>query len=145
MRKVALSLATVIAAASPLAAVAEDQQDRYVLEKSGEGFIRMDRQTGAMSYCTPATDGLACKPAVDAQADYRAEIGKLQEALAALDRRMVKLESSLSQRLESKLPTDEDFEKTLSYMERFLRSFMGVVKDLEKEPAPPPAADPDKT
>jgi hypothetical protein len=31
------------------------------------------------------------------------------------------------------LPSEEDFNKTMSYMERFLRGFMGIVKDMEKD------------
>ena len=143
MRMAVMSLAALFATAAPFAAVAEEA-DRYVLEKSGDGFVRMDRQTGAMSYCAPADGALACKPAMDERAAYEEEIGKLQQALAALDRRMVKLENSLAQRLESKLPTDEDFEKTLGFMERFLRSFMGVVKDLDKDDQPP-GSEPHKT
>jgi hypothetical protein len=151
MRIAALCLAALFAAAVPPAALAQDA-GRYVLEKSGDGFVRMDRETGAMSYCTPTAEGLACKPAENGQAAERqgeapsqGEIARLQEALAALDRRMVRLENSLAQRLESTLPSEEDFQKTLGYMERFLRSFMGVVKDLERQDPPPPAADPNRT
>jgi len=149
MRIAALCLAALFAAAAPSLASAQDA-GRYVLEKSGDGFVRMDRETGAMSYCTPTAGGLACKPAENEQAASQdvvrqADVERLQEALAGLDRRMVKLENSLSQRLESTLPSEEDFQKTLGYMERFLRSFMGVVKDLERQDPPPPAADPHKT
>jgi hypothetical protein len=31
------------------------------------------------------------------------------------------------------LPSEEDFNKTMSYMERFLRGFMGIVKDMDKD------------
>lgn len=144
MRMVTMSLAALVVAGGPLAASAQES-DRYALEKSGDGFVRMDRQSGEMAYCTVSGDGLACKPATEGEAVPAADIARLQEAIAALDRRMVKLENSLAQRLESSLPTDEDFEKTLGYMERFLRSFMGVVKDLEKDDLQPPAPDPQKT
>ena len=36
-------------------------------------------------------------------------------------------------RSEALLPTEEDFEKTMGYMERFFRRFMGIVKDFEKD------------
>ena len=145
MRIAAASLAVLFVAAIPSAVLAQDA-GRYVLEKSGEGFVRMDRETGAMAYCTLTAEGLACKPAKNEQAtDRQTEIERLQETLAALDRRVAALENSLSQRLESTLPSEEDFQKTLGYMERFLRSFMGVVKDLERQDPPPPASDPHKT
>ena len=31
------------------------------------------------------------------------------------------------------LPSDEDFEKGLSYMERFMRRFMGIAKEFDDE------------
>ena len=50
-----------------------------------------------------------------------------------LDQRVVKLEGSLTNKLESSLPTEEEFNKTLSYMERFMRSFMDLTKDQDKD------------
>jgi hypothetical protein len=58
---------------------------------------------------------------------------RLQTSVKALDERVAKLENSLSARLESKLPSEEDFNKTMGYMERFVRGFMGIVKDMDKE------------
>jgi parvulin-like peptidyl-prolyl isomerase len=120
-------------------------QDRYALEKSGDGFVRMDRQTGEMSYCTVEAGALACRAADGSAADRDAEIAKLQEAIAALDRRIVALENSLAARLESKLPTEEQFEQTMGYMERFLRGFMGIVRDMEKDEATGSGGAPGKT
>jgi flagellar motility protein MotE (MotC chaperone) len=124
---------------------ASAEDDRYVLEKSGEGFVRMDRQTGEMSSCTQDGQGLVCKLAADERTAYQDEIDRLHEELTALDQRVDKLENSLAARLESTLPTEEEFGKTLSYMERFLRSFMGIVKDLEDEPGNGDTLAPKKT
>ena len=124
---------------------ASAEDDRYVLEKSGDGFVRMDRQTGEMSSCTQDGAGLVCKLAADERTAYQDEIDRLHEELTALDQRVDKLENSLAARLESTLPTEEEFGKTLSYMERFLRSFMGIVKDLEDEPGTETTLAPKKT
>jgi len=62
-----------------------------------------------------------------------------------MDERVTKLENSLSARLESKLPSEEDFSKTMSYMERFLRGFMGIVKDMEKDSGDGAQLSPQKT
>ncbi|TIU26520.1 MAG: hypothetical protein E5W34_04165, partial [Mesorhizobium sp.] len=64
---------------------------------------------------------------------FQDEIDRLQGSVKALDERVAKLENSLSAQLESKLPSEEDFNKTMSYMERFFRSFMDIVKDMDKE------------
>jgi hypothetical protein len=57
--------------------------------------------------------------------------------VAALEDRVAKLENSLTARIEKTLPTEEEFNKTMSYMERFFRGFIGIVKDLEGENAKP--------
>ena len=143
MRLKAILAAPLLVVLGSAGAPAED--DRYVLEKSGDGFVRMDRQSGEMSACTQDGAGLVCKLAADERTAYQDEIDRLHEGLTALDQRVDKLENSLAARLESKLPTEEEFGKTLSYMERFLRSFMGIVKDLEDEPGPGDALAPKKT
>lgn len=120
------------------------QDDRFALEKSGDGFVRMDRQTGEMSYCAVEAGALACRPAAT-EGSRDAEIAKLQGAIAALDRRVVALENSLAARLESALPTEEQFEQTMSYMERLLRGFMGIVRDMEKNDAPGSGEPPGRT
>ena len=132
-----LAMPLLLAMAS--ASAAED--DRYVLEKSGDGFVRMDRQTGEMSNCKSEGEALVCKLAADERTAYQDEIDRLQRSLDTLDQRVVKLENSLTNKLESSLPTEEEFNKTLSYMERFMRSFMDLTKDLEQgqsKPSYPP-------
>jgi hypothetical protein len=124
-----LAMPLLLAMAS--ASAAED--DRYVLEKSGDGFVRMDRQTGEMSNCTVDGNALVCKLAADERTAYQDEIDRLQLSLDTLDQRVVKLENSLTNKLESSLPTEEEFNKTLSYMERFMKSFMDLTKDLDKD------------
>lgn len=123
----------------PLVAVPAHANDveRYTLEKSANGYVRMDTQTGAMSICEEKESQLVCRVAADERSAFQDEIDRLQDKVKGLDERVSKLENSLSQKLESSLPSEEDFNKTMSYMERFLRSFMGIVKDMEKEePAP---------
>lgn len=105
---------------------------RYRLEKSADGYVRMDTQTGAMSICEEKTGQLVCRMAADERSAFQDEVDRLQASMKALDARVAKLETSLSAKLESSLPSEEDFNTTLSYMERFFRRFMGIVKDMEK-------------
>ena len=132
------SLAACLVFASFFAVPAHaDDAGRYRLEKSADGYVRMDTRTGAMSICQEKDGQLVCRVAADERGAFQDEIDRLQARVKRLDERVAKLENSLSQKLESSLPTEEDFNKTMSYMERFLRSFMGIVKDMQKdEPAP---------
>ncbi|AZO49113.1 MAG: hypothetical protein EOS54_06930 [Mesorhizobium sp.] len=110
-----------------------EETDRYRLEKSANGYVRMDTQTGAMSICEERSGQLVCKMAADERAAFQDEVDKLQTSVKALDERVAKLENSLSARLESQLPSEEDFNKTLGYMEQFFRTFKDIVKDMDKE------------
>ncbi|AZO09818.1 MULTISPECIES: hypothetical protein [unclassified Mesorhizobium] len=110
-----------------------EETERYRLEKSANGYVRMDTQTGAMSICEERSGQLVCKMAADERAAFQDEVDRLQNSVKALDERVAKLENSLSARLESQLPSEEDFNKTMSYMERFFRSFMDIVKDMDRQ------------
>ncbi len=110
-------------------AQAQDAQ-RYRLEKSEDGYVRMNTQTGAMSLCEEKSGQLVCRMAADERSAFQDEIDRLQGSVRALDQRVSKLENSLASRLEHNLPSEEDFNRTLGYMERFLRSFMNIAKDL---------------
>ncbi|RWA58845.1 hypothetical protein [Mesorhizobium sp.] len=110
-----------------------EETDRYRLEKSANGYVRMDTQTGAMSICEEHSGQLVCKMAADERAAFQDEIDRLQNSVKALDERVAKLENTPSARLESNLPSEEDFNKTMNYMERFFRRFMDIVKDMDRE------------
>ncbi|MDQ6437608.1 hypothetical protein RB623_26445 [Mesorhizobium sp. LHD-90] len=133
MRLLPFMTASLVAATLSTGALAQDD-DRYVLEKSGDGFVRMDRRTGEMSTCTQEGASLVCKLAADERTAYQDEIDRLQRDLKGIDERVAKLENSLTSKLESTLPTEEEFQKGLGYMERFLRSFRDTVQDFDKEP-----------
>ncbi|OHV77682.1 hypothetical protein [Mesorhizobium sp. ORS 3428] len=110
-----------------------EEADHYRLEKSANGYVRMDTRTGAMSLCEERSGQLVCKMAADERAAFQDEIDRLQSSVKALDERVAKLENTPSARLESNLPSEEDFNKTMNYMERFFRRFMDIVKDMDRE------------
>jgi hypothetical protein len=121
--------------------------ENFRLERSTDGYVRMDTRTGEMSICEEKWGELVCRMAADERTAVQDEIERLQDevkaletrlaAVAALEDRVAKLENSLTARIEKTLPTEEEFNKTMSYMERFFRGFIGIVKDLEGENAKP--------
>jgi wyosine [tRNA(Phe)-imidazoG37] synthetase (radical SAM superfamily) len=117
--------------ALPLAASAQDA-DRYTLEKSGNAYVRMDRKTGEMSICEERTGQLVCRLAADERAAFQDELDRFQDRLSSLEKRVVELETASRPNTEKALPTEEEFEKSLGYMERFFRRFMDIVRDLDK-------------
>ena len=89
-----------------------------------------------MSICNERDGQLVCRVAADERTAFQDDIDRLQGTVKSLEERVTKLENSLTARLESKLPSEEEFNKTIGYMERFVRGFMGIVKDMDKETDP---------
>lgn len=137
-----------LAAAATLAmagsASAADDAGRYRLERTDGGFVRMDTLTGQMSFCTQQAGGLDCKAAADERPASAAEIDRLSRRVEALEARLAELDAAKPQ---NALPTEEEFERTMGFMERFFRRFIGIVQDFqpEQKPAPQPTTPPDRT
>ena len=118
-----------------LPAVAEDTV-RYALEKTADGYVRMDKESGEMSVCKETDGQLVCRLAADERSAYETTNAALAQRLDALEQKVAALEGASSKALNA-LPSDDEFDKTLSMMERFMRRFMGVVKELEGGEADP--------
>jgi hypothetical protein len=130
----AKSLRTILvlaAAAFPAAAAMAQDEARYQMEKTAEGYVRLDKQTGDMSICKEKSGQLVCRAAADDRNSLADEIGRIDGRLAAIEK---KLETAGTSGLSSgnELPTEEEFEKTMGYMEKFFRRFMGIVRDLNE-------------
>ena len=107
------------------------------MEKTPDGYVRLDTQTGAMSICRENGAQLVCQLAADDRLSLEDEITRLEDRLAALEKRVDAVEGKQS----FSLPTQEDMDKTVSVMQRFFQSFLGVVKEFERdmrEPGPAP-------
>ena len=108
---------------------------RYSMEKTEVGIIRLDRQTGEFALCKEQAGKVECAEAKPAQLSNDERTILLEKQVADLTARIAKLEKSGV--TNSTLPSEDEFEKGLGYMERFMRSFMGVAKTLD-EPATTP-------
>ncbi|MDE1991446.1 MAG: hypothetical protein KGI75_03045 [Rhizobiaceae bacterium] len=119
------------------AQAAEPDQTRFQLERSGDHFIRLDRQTGAMSICQEQNGNLICRMAADERAAYNDELDRLSD-------RVSKLEKAVADNNGSSLPNDADVDRALGIMQKFMRGFMGMAKELQNE-QPSDKAQPQKT
>ena len=74
---------------------ADDQRDpaRYELRDSEDGVVRLDRQTGAMSFCTSAGGKLVCRLGADEREAYQQALAALEERLKSAEDRLELLES----------------------------------------------------
>jgi hypothetical protein len=137
MRLFAILVPT-IALAGIAAVASAEEADRYRLEKTDTGYIRMDTTTGEMSICEERSGQLVCKLAADERAAFQSDIDRLQTKLDDVEGRVAKLEARPSIP-ETLLPSDEQVDKGIDIMEKFFRSFMGIVKELDKDVAKPDA------
>lgn len=135
-------LAVIALAATVPAGFAQDSDTRYTLEKTPDGYVRMDTRTGEMSLCTERTGQLVCRIAADERSAWQDELDLVTRRLDEVEKRLGALEASPP--AQDALPTEEQFEQSLSFMERFFRRFIDIAKDLEEETgapktnAPPP-------
>lgn len=120
-----------LAASTLLVGAAFAENGRFLMEKTEQGYVRMDTQTGAMSICETSNGQIVCKMAADERAAFDADIKALEERVAALEKQMSG-GMALSQRGNDGLPSEEEFERGLGYMEKFMRRFMGLAKELDE-------------
>ncbi|MBO9192945.1 MULTISPECIES: hypothetical protein [unclassified Rhizobium] len=122
MKNITLSLVAILI---PLAAsAAEPDASRFQLERSGDHFVRLDRQTGAMSLCEEKDGALVCRMAADERAAYESELDRLSDRVTALENKSV---------VNKALPSDAEIDRSIGIMERWMRSFMGIVKEFQSE------------
>lgn len=105
---------------------------RYTMEKTAQGYVRLDNRTGEMSICTEQSGQLVCKLAAEERRAFEDELASLSERVKKLED-TVAANGGVAAAPRETLPSDEEFEKTMGYMEQFFRRFMGIVKDFQNE------------
>jgi hypothetical protein len=111
----------------------EPAPGRYAMQKTDSGVARLDTQTGEVSLCQEKTGEMVCRMAADERTAFELELDLLTKRVETLE----KAASEGPLGVKPRLPTKEEIDQTMSVMERMMRSFMGIVKDLESEEKPP--------
>lgn len=128
------------------AAGAQEAQS-FTMEKTPDGYVRLDNSTGQMSICKESGTQLVCRIAADDRSAFEDEVGRLQDKVDALEKRVAALETGGGSS-STGLPTEQEFDKTMSYMQRFFQGFVDIVKGLDKDlrdPQTPQGPVPDRT
>jgi hypothetical protein len=118
-----------LALGTPFATAQEAATDRYTLEKSESGFVRLDRQTGAVTLCTEAEGTLTCRMAADERAAYDEDLARLEKRVEALEKQ---IDGGMAAR-SGELPSDAEIDRSIGIMERFMRAFFGLVQEFQGE------------
>ncbi|WP_237370199.1 hypothetical protein [Rhizobium sp. SL42] len=122
---------------SSLPAFAQDTDAaRYSLEKSDTGFVRLDRQTGAVTLCKEADGSLTCRMAADERAAYDEDLARLEKRVDLMEKQLA---AGMPAAARGELPSDAEIDRSIGIMERFMRAFFGLVQEFreEEEQTPP--------
>ncbi len=115
---------------------------RYSMLQTENGIIRPDRETGAMTSCKTGPEGWICTPLKQQKntdletnqtvENLKAEIKRLEQRLA--ERGDDKIDDLDKKEKSLKLPTDEEVDEAIEYMEKMIRKFGGAMKRLREKP-----------
>lgn len=116
--------------ALPLGTAAAENLQRFELRQDGDGYVRLDTESGAMSVCRQEGEQLVCRMAADDRTALEDETERLRADIERLEARVSALEKT---RVAVPLPSDQDIDRTLGLMERLFRGFVDITRDLERE------------
>jgi len=101
---------------------------RYTMTPTEGGFLRLDTQTGSVSFCTAKDRPSLCRASADEKAALEAEVSQLRRENAEL-RSKLSGAPAAQPKGSSGLPSEEEFERTLSFTERFLWRMMKISRE----------------
>lgn len=150
LKTVAVAVAAIAVAGFAIAARSADEASgRYSMSPAADGgFVRLDKQTGAMSLCAKKADQWACEPMADSQQALRTENEKLAAENKSLKEQVKGMEEvfglhdekkpsdGTGPSAELKLPSEQDVDQAFDYLERMMKKFRERMKRLEDDGKP---------
>jgi hypothetical protein len=157
-----VAVATAVGLAAVMAFAGEQLPDtengHYTLSQTRDGLVRLDTRNGQVSNCTHDETGWACRLVPDERAAMDAEIGRLQaendrlkaqlagrdqtaagktdEALPKSDQ-LKKAEPKVAEgernKIEIPLPSDQDMDRVMSFLERTWRRLIDMASRVQKD------------
>lgn len=99
---------------------------RYQLKEMDGGVVRLDTATGDLAFCKDKDGMPDCAALKDVSS---------KEEIDALKARITRLESQMADLKPgpAKLPSDEEVDRSLSIMQKFMRSFFGMVEEFDRK------------
>ncbi len=115
--------------------------NRYIMTPTDGGFVRMDTQTGALSYCSTLNGTLRCKLSTEDQLALSRQVETLAKDNKELKEENRRLEDMLlgddkdkgagNRKRTFKLPSEKEVDQALGYIERMYKKFRDKFKELE--------------
>ncbi|MGV8938335.1 MAG: hypothetical protein ACOH2J_14525 [Allorhizobium sp.] len=143
MRQMLVIAATIVLTSTAGAMAQAPDGPRFRLEETDQGLVRLDTQTGAMALCLEKDGNLVCRMAADERTAYEDELSRLEKRVTALEAAATTT-ASPSAPPDTPLPSDAEIDRSIGIMQRFMRSFFGMVEEFKGHDSAAPAA-PDRT
>jgi hypothetical protein len=105
---------------------------RFSFQPVEDGIMRLDRETGQVSHCRRAGADYICRSVADDRAALEDEIVRLRRENEQL--RLGQTPAPRPPHGRGGVPSDEEFDRTLSLMERFMRRMLGIVREETQKP-----------
>jgi hypothetical protein len=110
--------------------LADEANGRYSLAPSDGGVVKLDTRTGAITECRRKDDALTCSLALDERQKLQNEIDRLTRENSELRAKLGSAPTTGSiAKPAPALPSDEEVDRALSLMERFLRRFKTIMRE----------------
>ena len=110
------------------AGMATAQDGRYVMQRAENGFVRLDTQTGQVSFCRQQDEQFVCRMSADDRQTLEAEIDELEDRIAELEAMV----SNGGAPMTDGLPTEDEIDRTMGIMEDMMRRFLGVIDEFDR-------------
>ncbi len=114
---------------------ASAENGRYTMTPTKDGILKLDTRTGAVSLCSRSPKGWSCNSVDSNDRNSRSRIRELEEENAQLRAQLKEAQRGAMPGEGGKIdiPSEEDVDKAMDFMERLLHRFKGMVEDLKKE------------
>lgn len=141
MRQPIVLATLLLAAATARVAHAETppENERFTITPAEDGFLRLNKESGALSYCSVKDGVTVCRLGAEERAALESEIERLRKENAALKARAETAPPTFRTPPPSVappptarpggVPSEEEFERALSFTERFLRRIMRIFRE----------------
>jgi len=118
-------------------------QERYVLQERDGGFVRLDKKTGQMSFCTVVNTNMVCRLGAEERQAYEDELSGLSSRIETLEKQVATLSKKdpSSGRPKADVPgvtpeeseMDKEFDKAMDFAQEAMRRFFDVIKELREK------------